>query len=67
MANSLRASLPKHSKQSPSDKGLRARAPYYAAIGVLAILVLAYIDGGEEPIRPISQTVEIPGMATESE
>ena len=67
MANSLRASLPKHSKRPVKRGGWRARARYYAAIGVLAILVLAYIDGGEEPIRPISQAVDIPGMATESE
>lgn len=63
MPNSLRADLPKHS--SPSKPGWRARAPYYGAIAVLAILVFAYIDGGEEPIRPISQPVEVPAMVTE--
>lgn len=41
--------------------GWCARAPYYAAIGVLAVLVLAYIDGGEEPIHPITQSVAVPG------
>lgn len=26
----------------------------------LAILVLAWFDGGEEPLRPIEQAVEVP-------
>ncbi|MXO49140.1 hypothetical protein GRI69_12810 [Erythrobacter vulgaris] len=27
---------------------------------IVGILVAAWIDGGEEPLRPISQPVEIP-------
>ncbi|MEL7217731.1 MAG: hypothetical protein AAGK01_04785, partial [Pseudomonadota bacterium] len=41
--------------------GLRQRWPYYAAAAVIAVLALAWIDGGEEPIRPIVQTIERPG------
>ncbi len=40
---------------------LRRRLPFYAAIGVFGVLVLAWIDGGEEPIRPIVQPIEAPG------
>ncbi|MFU7529645.1 hypothetical protein [Qipengyuania sp. ASV99] len=38
----------------------RRRWPLYAAIAALAILTLAYIDGGEEPIRPIAQDIAAP-------
>lgn len=31
-----------------------------AAGGALAVLTLAYLDGGEEPIRPIVERVELP-------
>lgn len=41
--------------------GLRARWPFYAGAAVIAVLALAYFDGGEEPIRPIAQPVELPG------
>lgn len=46
---------------APRRKGWRARAPWYAAIALLVVLVLAYIDGGEEPIRPITQEVPVQG------
>ncbi|WP_298465886.1 hypothetical protein [uncultured Erythrobacter sp.] len=42
--------------------GLRQRLPYYVAAVVLALLALAWIDGGEEPIRPIVQPVEATGQ-----
>ena len=41
--------------------------PFFIGLGLLAILVLAYIDGGEEPIRPISQAVSIPGVTAEGD
>ncbi|WP_281501093.1 hypothetical protein [Erythrobacter sp. F6033] len=41
--------------------------PWLIAALVVGILALAYIDGGEEPIRPIVQTVTVPGAAAESE
>jgi hypothetical protein len=47
--------------------GLRARMPYYVAIALLLVLTLAYIDGGEEPIRPIAQRVDLPTAASGSE
>lgn len=31
-----------------------------AAGAVLAVLIYAWIDGGEEPLRPIVQQVELP-------
>ena len=30
------------------------------ALGLLALLVVAWIDGGEEPLHPIEQPVELP-------
>jgi len=34
------------------------------ALVVMALLaVLAWIDGGEEPLRPIAETVALPGAA----
>ncbi|MFW2351396.1 hypothetical protein [Qipengyuania sp.] len=30
---------------------------------VVAVLVAALVDGGEEPLRPIEQTVELPEAA----
>ncbi|MBV7259761.1 hypothetical protein [Erythrobacter crassostreae] len=45
----------------------RIRVPLLIAALVVGILALAYIDGGEEPIRPIVQTVTLPGAAAESE
>nr|WP_298927181.1 hypothetical protein [uncultured Erythrobacter sp.] len=41
--------------------GGRQRIWLLAAAIVVGILVLAYIDGGEEPIRPMVQTVTLPG------
>lgn len=32
----------------------------WVAVVLAVLVVVAYIDGGEEPIRPISQTVELP-------
>ncbi len=34
----------------------------YGAGAVLVILTLAYIDGGEEPLHPITQTVSLPPL-----
>lgn len=41
----------------------RRRWPLYAAIAAAAILTLAYIDGGEEPIRPITQDIAAPNVS----
>ncbi|HUQ14186.1 MAG TPA: hypothetical protein VM055_07930 [Novosphingobium sp.] len=34
-----------------------------AAIGLAALLALAWIDGGERPLEPIEQPVTTPGDA----
>jgi hypothetical protein len=34
-----------------------------AAFAVLVLLVYAWIDGGERPVRPIVEPVEIPGVS----
>lgn len=50
--------------QSMSEKfrasGLRRRLPYYALIAVLGLLTIAYIDGGEEPLHPITHRIATP-------
>ena len=38
----------------------RSRIAGIVVFGVLAILVIAWIDGGEEPLRTISEPVELP-------
>ena len=41
----------------------RSRIAGIVILGLVAILVVAWIDGGEEPLHPISQPVEIPESA----
>lgn len=31
-----------------------------AAVAAVALLTLAYVDGGEEPLRPIAEPVDLP-------
>jgi len=38
----------------------------YAVIAVAAVLIVAYIDGGEEPIRPIEQQISLPSAGAAS-
>lgn len=33
------------------------------ALAIIAILAWAWWDGGEQPMRPITQTIELPGTA----
>jgi hypothetical protein len=35
----------------------------WIGVVVLALLVYAWIDGGEEPLRPIVEPVAVPGNA----
>ena len=42
------------------QSGLRRRLPIYAVLGVLAVLTIAYIDGGEEPLHPITHRIATP-------
>jgi hypothetical protein len=36
------------------------RWPWVAALAVMALLALAWVDGGEEPLHPITQDVALP-------
>lgn len=49
--------------QSKSDRRAKLpnRWPLYAAGAFLAVLILAYFDGGEESLRPIVQEIESQG------
>ena len=38
----------------------RSNLPWVALLVVFAILAAAWIDGGEEPLRPITQDVPLP-------
>ena len=43
------------------DKGGRRRSASVIALLLLAgVLVVAWYDGGEEPIRPIEQEIRVP-------
>lgn len=61
MADDASGILAQSGKHEGWLAGLRRRAPYYAAGALIALLGLAYFDGGEEPIRPIAQQVALPG------
>ncbi|TRD10045.1 hypothetical protein FGU71_13705 [Erythrobacter insulae] len=54
-------------KNGKPERSWRTRWPLFTFAGLVGILTLAYIDGGEEPIRPIVQAVTLPGVATESD
>lgn len=51
---------PTHSRPSWRNT-LARRWPVYAGIGAFALLVVAYVDAGEEPLRPITQPVALDG------
>ena len=40
----------------------RKRIWLVAAVASAAVLVWAYIDGGEEPLRPVAYDVAVPGQ-----
>lgn len=44
----------------PSQKANKGRVLTLVVLLLLGILFLAWFDGGEEPLHPISQTVEVP-------
>ena len=59
-------------KPSPSASALspwlsrpqtRRKLGLFAGLTVMAVLLVAWIDGGEEPIRTIVQPVEVPATA----
>ncbi|MFK4004104.1 MULTISPECIES: hypothetical protein [Qipengyuania] len=41
----------------------RSALGWIALLAVLGILVAAWIDGGEEPLRPMSHSVQVPESA----
>lgn len=41
---------------SPRSR-MRQRLPYYVGAALIALVIVAWIDGGEEPIHPITQEV----------
>lgn len=52
----LRSKMPPHDNGDRGDS-LRRRWPLYLLGMLLALVILAYVDGGEEPVRPIVQEV----------
>lgn len=46
--------------------GLKRRLPFYGAAALVAILGLAWIDGGEEPIHPIAHAVDLESVGLET-
>ena len=62
MAN-LRSQLrPKQGLTPPPRRRVPARWPWVAGAAVAALLVLAWIDGGEEPLRPIAEPAQLPEL-----
>lgn len=50
-------------KRHSAQGGLRGlgRWPVMAGLVLFALIVLAWVDGGEEPLHPIVQPVQLPG------
>jgi hypothetical protein len=49
-------------ERAPHARGVRRgrRWPWVAGLAVIALLALAWFDGGEEPLRPIAEAVALP-------
>ncbi|XUU59739.1 hypothetical protein ACRAQ6_09160 [Erythrobacter sp. HA6-11] len=45
---------------TPPSGRLRIRIVVWVLVLLSILVVVAYIDGGEEPLRPISEPVELP-------
>mgnify|MGYP000253509516 CR=1 FL=1 len=55
--------MPEHARTpiaQPKRAANMRRWPLYAAAAVAGVLVIAWFDGGEEPIRPIVQPLALP-------
>ena len=52
--------------KSRYSDGLKRRLPFYGAALFVAVLGLAWMDGGEEPIHPIAHAVELESVGLET-
>lgn len=48
---------------APSSPRTKRKLALYLCAGAVVILTLAYFDGGEEPLRPIEQSVSLASLA----
>ena len=48
---------------APSSPQTKRKLALYLCAGAVVILTLAYFDGGEEPLRPIEQSVSLASLA----
>ena len=46
-----------------TGRGAKLRYALYGAGALIVLLVLAYIDGGEEPLHTIVQSVTLPSQS----
>lgn len=60
MANLRRSLRPQQVVPSAPARQSFARWPLVAGAALLALLALAWFDGGEEPLNPIAQPVPLP-------
>lgn len=65
-ANSNSGLIPLDGPNVSPFAGLKKRWPLYAVAVFVGVLAFAWIDGGEEPIHPISQAVEIDSAGMET-
>lgn len=62
MAN-LRSQIRQRQSVSPmvdAPSAIRRRWPLLVGIGMAALLVLAWAEGGETPLRPMAEPVQLP-------
>jgi hypothetical protein len=50
----------------PTARGSKRRYALYGVGALILLVVLAYIDGGEEPLHPIIQSVSLPSQSENS-
>ena len=62
MANLRRSLTPQQGIDAPVRRRHRAMARWPLMVAALAIglLALAWVDGGESPLRPIAESVQLP-------
>lgn len=65
MANSRRQRLSPNGLEAAPAVRLRRRWPWVTGAVAVLLLVLAWFDGGEEPLRPIAQDVALPMQGQE--